>query len=454
MKKQRNNLSLENLDSITESKAYFSAFPHFSHAQIKRILSKTRAMLEGKSMLTMGKAVQEFEQSFARYCGLRHGIATNSCTSALNVVFRALGLGRSSDSTRHAAQAHSITNKAVLVPTQTFFANASSVLNCGADLVLVECDKDFMLSLDILQEALKTTESRRIKAVVLVHFAGLISKDIFAIKSLCKKRGITLIEDCSHAHGAQAMDKQGKIHRAGSIGDIGVFSFFSTKILPCGEGGMIVCNDEALARKCRALANRGLDASAPKEAGESFIALGENYRLGEFNAILGCEGLEALESNLTYRNKLAAAYKRALAPLYKRGIVSFQEIPLGFYHSYWRFIVFLHKHDVSAVLAYLKARNIYADAPYKPLLHKQPLLESLQSRAPDSTMSKPDARALHSRLDSRLDATLDSNARVHFIPHTPQTPQNHISLPLHCALKLKDITYITHILKEALHEKA
>ncbi|BAM32051.1 DegT/DnrJ/EryC1/StrS family aminotransferase [Helicobacter cinaedi] len=377
-------------------KHYKSAYPYFSRTQRKEILKCTQSILKGEEMLTMGNAVREFEAGFAAYCGTKYAIATNSCTSALNVVLRELGLGAKDE---------------VIVPTQTFFANASSVLNSGAKLQLVETDKDFMLTSEIVESAI----TPHTKAVVLVHFAGLITQDIFKIKALCKKHTITLIEDCSHAHGAIAVDSKGRAYKAGNIGDISVFSFFSTKILTCGEGGMIMCNDKDFADKCRARANRGLDSKAQ---GEHFISLGENYRMAEFNAILGLVGLESLEANLAYRNKLATLYKDCLSILSQKNLISFQVIPNGFRHSFWRFIVFLTNHTPQSVIQNLKAHHIYADAPYQPLLHKQPLLQKLHNKV---------AIPLHST-----------------------TPQNHISLPMHLSIKAGDVKFISKKLKEIL----
>lgn len=383
---------------MSKEKYYKSAFPYFSHTQIKEILKHTQAMLKGQEMLTMGNAVREFESQFANYCGAKYGIATNSCTSALGVVFKELMLGQDDE---------------VIVPTQTFFANASSVLNSGARLKLVETDEDFMLTCKIIESAI----TKHTKAVVIVHFAGLITQDIFAIKALCKKHKITLIEDCSHAHGAIAIDSKGRAYKAGNIGDIGVFSFFSTKILTCGEGGMIVCNDKEFALKCRARANRGLDSQSKEEC---FISLGENYRMAEFNAILGLVGLESLEKNIIHRNTLATLYKDSLRS--QHNLISFQNPQNGFRHSYWRFIVFLTQHSPQSVIKKLKSHNIYADAPYQPLLHKQPLLQTLHK------ITTPTTRAT--------------------------TPQNHISLPMHLGIKATDVRFISKKLKEILYEKA
>lgn len=379
-------------------KQYTSALPHFTPAQIKQILARTRAMLKGEEHLSEGRSVREFEERFARYVGRQYAIATSSCTAALEIIFTQLGLNA----------------QEVLLPTQTFFANASSLLRTGANICLLDTDKDFMLTRASIESALTPAT----KALVVVHFAGLISPDIFAIKALCQQRGILLIEDCSHAHGAIALDSKGCAHKAGSIGDIGVFSFFSTKILTCGEGGMIVCNDKKLALACRARANRGIDSA---QKGEHFTCLSCNHRMASFSAIMGLAGLEALESNLAYRNALASEYRKRLQALEKRGIVRFQAVPRGFRHSYWRFILFLNTHKSKPILSALKAQGIHADAPYNPLLHKQPLLELGELAY-----------------------------RVRFVKGAQPTPHNHISLPLHCALTLRDVRFIAQTLKEAL----
>ncbi|RDU60697.1 DegT/DnrJ/EryC1/StrS family aminotransferase [Helicobacter marmotae] len=381
-------------------KRYVSAMPYFSQRQIMQILSQTRAMLKGADKLSMGEHVRAFEEAFALYCGVRQGIATSSCSCALDVVFKALKLQAGDE---------------VIVPTQTFFANASSVLLNGITLRLVGVNKDFMLTQELIESAL----TPQVKAIVIVHFAGLISPDIFHIANLAKQRQITLIEDCSHAHGAIAIDTKGVAHKAGSIGDVGVFSFYSTKILTTGEGGMIMSNHKTFINTCRAIANRGLK---PQSVIEDFTTLGNNYRMPSFSAILGLAGLEHLEKALDKRERLTLAYKRHLRALIDNGTLRFQAIPKGFRHSFWRCIVFLHKHKASAILTALKSKQIHADAPYKPLLHKQPFLQ-------------------HHPL-------------VCATPSCEEVEQNHISLPLHEGLTLKDIAFISNTLKEVLHAKA
>lgn len=372
-------------------KSYKSALPYFPKHEIQTILEQTQSMLEGKSMLSMGENVSEFEKEFSSYHGVRFGIATNSCTSALTSVFKALDL-KSGDE--------------VILPVQTFFANLSSVLSVQAKPVFCDTDSDFLLRSD---EVLKLI-SPKTKALVVVHFCGAISPDIFAIRDLCRLKNIFLIEDCSHAHGAQAMNAKGEIYKAGSLGDVGCFSFFSTKIITTGEGGMAICNDEDLAYRIRSYANRGLD---PKSKIEHFIHYGDNFRMSEFCAFLGRSQLRCLDSFLSHRNHIAKIYKEALQGL----DLSFQSVSKGFLHSYWRFILFLQKTDREKLIAKLAEHHISAEAPYMPLLHKHDLVKFSAS-----------------------------------CPRAENLASTHISLPIHLGIQESDAIFITSKLKEILGE--
>lgn len=372
-------------------KKYQSALPYFPENEIEVILEQTKVMLGGGAMLSMGENVSDFEKSFALYCGVDFGIATNSCTSALSSVFKVLDLNQDDE---------------VILPAQTFFANLSSVVNAGAKPVFCDTDSNFLLSF----ESLKRNISSKTKAIVIVHFCGAISQDIFKIRDLCKEKKIFLIEDCAHAHGAQAIDENGKIYKAGSLGDVGCFSFFSTKIMTTGEGGMIVCKDEKLAYTLRSYANRGLD---PKSKMEHFITYGENFRMSEFCGFLGKSQLRCLNDFLTHRNQIAHIYKTTL----KDCNIAFQEVPEGFLHSYWRFIIFLRNFPKERIIQELSKHFIPAEAPYNPLLHKHDIL--------DTSLQCPNAEKL---------------------------ANSHISLPMHLGITEEDALFIASTLKTILGE--
>lgn len=377
-------------------KSYTTAFPFFPSEEIEEILGKIKMILNGEDMLSMGKYVSEFEDKFAKYCGVKYSVATNSCTSALKIAFKSLNLDKDDE---------------VIIPAQTFFANLSSVVNAGAKPIICDTGDNFLLDF----KSLKKLVTQKTKAVVVVHFAGLISKDIFKIKKFLKQRNITLIEDCAHSHGAIAVDKAGKAFKAGSIGDIGCFSFFSTKIMTTGEGGAITCNDKKIADFCKSFRNRGIDCN---KQGENFKYYGENFRFTDIAALLGLSQLKKLDSFLKHRNKIAKLYKKELAPLEEQGILSFQKVSLGYKHSYWRFIVFLHKHNPLDIIQKLRESGVNADAPYNPLIHKQPIISKKINLKNVDNISK-----------------------------------KHISLPIHLKIKKEDAKKISKIVKELLNEK-
>ena len=133
--------------------------------------------------MSMGPFVREFEQTFARYVGTEYSVATNSCTSALEIALRTVGVGPGNE---------------VVIPCQTFFATGAAVAKAGATPVCCEISRDFLLDFKHLQKIV----TPKTKAVILVHFAGLIHADVFEMRDWLQEQGIALIEDCAHAHGA------------------------------------------------------------------------------------------------------------------------------------------------------------------------------------------------------------------------------------------------------------
>lgn len=332
-------------------KKYNTAFPYFPKDDIEEILKDTREMLNGNKMLTMGENVQKFEKDFSAYCQTNYAVATNSCTSALEIALSSLNLTSEDE---------------VIVPVQTFVATGSCVLKSGAKIVFCDVDDDFLLDFEFMKRLI----NKNTKAVIIVHFAGMISTNIIKIRDYLKEKNIILIEDDAHAHGATFGDL-----KAGNIGDIGCFSFYSTKIMTTGEGGMITTNNQKIYEKCASLRNRGMDINYK---GELFINLGSNHRFTEFQGLLGIYQLKRLEEFLEHRNKIANIYKNELSNLIDKGIVRLQVPAQNSRHSYWRFIIFLNNHDRDEIIQKLNGLNIKADAPYFPLLHNQPLFKNIE----------------------------------------------------------------------------
>lgn len=363
-------------------KTFNTAFPYFPESDVDAMLSEIRAILMGEKMLTMGEHVKAFEKEFGSYCGSEYAVATNSCTSALELSLAALGVASGDE---------------VIVPVQTFIATGSCVLKSGAKIVFCDTDDDFLLDF----EAMKKLITERTKAVIIVHFAGMISRRIFEIKNYLQERSIALIEDAAHAHGAS---HEGV--RAGSIGDFGCFSFYSTKIMTTGEGGMITTGSPAYYEKCASMRSRGMDIN---HKGELFVNLGSNHRVTEIQALMGRTQLRRLDEFNAHRNAIASVYRTALAKQAANGTIRFQNTPENGVHAYWRFLVFLNKHDRDKIKNGLNELNIKADAPYSPLLHNQPVFRN------DGTIVCKKAESLAAA---------------------------HISLPIHMLISENDAEYI------------
>jgi len=378
--------------------SYNIAFPYFPKEDIKDIIEKIEKILDGEGLLTMGENVWSFEKEFASFVGAKYGIATNSCTSALEIVLRALSIGEGDE---------------VIVPCQTFIGTGSAVSICGAKPIFAEVDENFSIAIDDV----KRKVTPRTKAVIVVHFAGLIQENIFELKKFLDSKGIYLIEDCAHAHGA----KIGDIF-AGNIGIAGCFSFYSTKILTCGEGGMITTNNEKIFKRAASLRNRGLDI---EKKIEMYSNLGRNCRMTEFQAILGRYQLKKLEEFVIYRNRLAKTYIDILSDLEERGILRFQTYNDRYArHAYWRFIIFFEKEiDREWIKKALQKYDIKVDNPYSPLLHLQPVF-----------------RKLYETYQGML-------------KKSEQLAQTHICLPMHLGIRLEDAEFITNQLKRILYNK-
>lgn len=331
---------------------YNAVLPYFPKADIREIVKSYKDILSGDGVLTMGKYVGIFESEFARYIGTKYAIATSSCTSALEIALKVIGIKKEDE---------------VIVPVQTFIATGSSVITNGGTIVFCEVDDNFLLDF----EDLKRKITRRTKAVIIVHFTGLIHPNIFEIRRYLRERNIYLVEDAAHAHGAKIDDTY-----AGNIGDFGCFSFYSTKIITTGEGGMVTTNDKAFYYSCDSLRNRGIDIKANAEI---YSHIGSNRRITEFQGILGIHQLKRSEEFIGHRNRIAAIYRKILSPLEERGLIAFQRYPSNIRHAYWRFLVFLRasRKTREGIKKSAARIGIKIDWPYEPLLHLQPVFRKI-----------------------------------------------------------------------------
>jgi len=211
-----------------------------------------------------GPMVSEFEKKFANYVKVKHAIAMNSGTAALHAALLALNLKPSDQ---------------VIVPSFTFVATASVVLHVGAKPVFVDIDPE-IYAMDPLEVKKKITPNT--KAIIPVHLFGHPA-DLDPIKELTKARPIKVIEDACQAHGATYKGRQ-----VGSIGDLACFSFYPSKNMTTGEGGMLTTNDDEIAEAVRTIINHG-----EKEAYQT-VRLGHNFRMPEISAAIGSVQIDKL----------------------------------------------------------------------------------------------------------------------------------------------------------------
>jgi len=292
--------------------------------------------------LAQGPLVAEFEAAFARYVGVQHAVAVNSGTAALQLALLARGVGAGDD---------------VIVPAFTFAATANAVLHCGARPVFVDVrERDFNIDPALLEAAL----TPRTKAVVGVHLFGGPC-DAPALAKFARRHRLALIEDAAQAHGAEVGGR-----RVGTFGD-GCFSFYATKNLTTGEGGMITTDDAEVARRCRLLRSQG--------EGERYRtdAAGYNMRLTEIAAALGLAGLARLDQWNERRRANAEYLSRHL-----RGVVTPMETP-GTRHVFHQYTVRVPGGPAArdALQAVLRAHDIEALVFYPRPLHHQPLYRGL-----------------------------------------------------------------------------
>ena len=249
--------------------------------------------------LTMGPRTQEFEQVFAEHLGCKHAIALANCTAALHLAYLAAGVGPGDE---------------VIVPAITFVATAAAARYCGAEPVFAEVKGTHDLGID--PEDVARSITPRTKAVCAVHYGGYAA-DLAALRSLCEDAGIALIEDAAHSPSATPL---GDSRKLGTHGLSGCFSFFSNKVLSCGEGGLLATDDDDVAAQVRSLRSHAMttgtwDRHRGHAPGYDVVGLGYNYRMDEPRAALLTARMAGLEDDIAARRRLVHRYRDLLAGL-------------------------------------------------------------------------------------------------------------------------------------------
>lgn len=315
----------------------------FEEKDRREILSEIDAVLKS-GMVAQDKKVCEFEEFWAEYTGCRYAIACSSGGSALEILTRAL----------------EVDGKDVLVPTNTFVATVNAVQLAGGRPVLLDLDPRTMgVSLEEIQR--KCTD--RTAGVIVVHIGGIITDEIQKIADWCAGRGIWLLEDAAHAHGSEFAGR-----RSGRFGLAAAYSFFATKVVTSGEGGMIVCDDEGLKDACLQLRDYG-----KRSQWESYhVRIGANHRMSEVGAVIGLSQSRRLDEFIRHREDVAHRYTE--------GLQNQLELILPPGRSSWyKYITLIPTGvDRDTVKAAMKARGVgIPGGVYDIPVHEQPAFESL-----------------------------------------------------------------------------
>jgi len=253
--------------------------------------------------LTQGPAIERFEQRVAKYCGAKYAVAVTNATSALHIACKAAGLKR---------------GDIVWTSPNTFVASANCGRYCGAQVDFVDINaQTYNMDVDELEKKLMKSTVKP-KIVIPVHFSGQ-SCEMEKIYDLSKKYGFTVLEDASHALGA---DYQGRKVGCCQYSDMAVFSFHPVKMITTGEGGMVLTNCQNFYEKLRLYRSHGITRDEKRMTRESDgpwyyeqIDLGFNYRMTDLQAALGISQMDRLDEFLSRRRYLANRYNELLKDL-------------------------------------------------------------------------------------------------------------------------------------------
>jgi dTDP-4-amino-4,6-dideoxygalactose transaminase len=328
----------------TDSEPIPAARVVFTDADRLEIAERVSAALTS-GVLTLGANTRELEAAFAVGHDAPYAIAVTSGTAALEIILRAIG----------------VAGQDVILPANTFAATAFAVLAAGGTPVFADVDPA-TAALDF--DSVAALISDRTAAVVLVHIGGLITTAVGKLRALCHERGVAFVEDAAHAHGCR-LDGAA----AGSFGVAGAFSFYPTKVITTGEGGMIVTADERL--RDEALSYR--DQGKASFLSNLHTRLGYAWRMSELHAAVGAVHLRHLDEFVAVRTRIAQRYTDGLADV--ADLIPL-DLPPGLRGSYYKYPVVLAEHiDRPTFKAQVKQRFqvSLSGEVYETPLHRQPV---------------------------------------------------------------------------------
>lgn len=318
------------------------AEPSFDDEEIANV---TQAISSGW-ISSKGKFIPQFEEQFASWCGVKHGIATSNGTTALHLSLVALGVGPGDE---------------VIVPTLTFTATANAVIYTGARPVPVDSHPLYWCMDPAAVEASVTSHT---KAIIPVHLYGHPC-DMGPIQQIAKKHNLFIVEDAAESHGAEYEGK-----KAGAFGDISCFSFFGNKIITTGEGGMCLTDDGALAAKMRILRDHGMNP------GRRYWhdTVGFNYRMTNMQAAVGVAQMGKIDRFIEKKIQIATWYADEFESLADTDVIRLHPSMDWAKCVYWMFSILIEpkaKINRDELIGILENKGIES-RPLFYCLHKMP----------------------------------------------------------------------------------
>lgn len=298
--------------------------------------------------LTNGPFLERFENRFKQYIKTKHSVGVGSATHALHLVLRAVGTSAKDE---------------IIVPTFTFAATANVVKYCGAKPILTDIESDtFTISVN----EIKKNINKKTKGIIIVHYGGQ-SCDLEPILEISRKNNLFVIEDCAHALGSTYMKR-----KCGSFGNAGCFSFYPTKIITTGEGGMVTTNNSKIFDKVRLLRSQGMNISAKERERHAkwkydIVDLGYNYRLDEIRSSLGFSQLKRVGEINKKRIAIAKMYNQLIKKIKGLTIPAVKSDRNHIYHLYTIKIEKNYHLTRDELFEKLSKNNIGTSVQYFPL---------------------------------------------------------------------------------------
>lgn len=347
-------------------------------------------------MYVSGKKVAEFEERFAAYIGTKYAVAVSSGTAALHIALACLGVGPGDE---------------VIVPAMTFFSTATSVMHQNAVPVFADIDENYCMATESLEKVI----TDRTKAIIPVHLFGYMA-DMKRIMEIANSNNLPVIEDCAQAHGAKYYGK-----KAGSIGQIGAFSFFATKNMTTGEGGIITTDDEELAKKAKLIRAHGMISR------DDHAMLGYNYRMTEIEAAFGLVQLSKLDAFNDVRIKNSEYILNKLRDI---DWISVQDFDQNIKHVYFWCPIRVDEEKlgkpVEEFKQYLKNNGIEFRQRYQQPLYKQIMLLEKKFYPKQCPLSCPYYDREMNYEDIYLENAERFAGRIIGLPNHPKLEKRHL----------------------------